>query len=258
MSPTPTKTTHAASPQVVTNNGPWFAVSLALMGVIVGYAAGSMQGGLRVTGANPTVAQAPAAAAPAAAPTPAPTPTNETPPSVDDDAMLGDEDATITVVEFTDYQCPFCARHYTQTHKEIVKNYVDTGKVKLVVRDYPLSFHPNAQKAGEATECAEDQDKFWEMHDKLFETAATWSSTTDSVTTFTAFAKELGMDEEEFKTCLTDGTHAEEVKKDMADGSKSGISGTPGFWIIDEDGKGQKISGAYPYATFQAAFDALL
>ncbi|MBR9703730.1 thioredoxin domain-containing protein, partial [Candidatus Woesearchaeota archaeon] len=88
--------------------------------------------------------------------------------SIDDDEVKGDPDAPVTIIEFSDYECPFCARHYEQTYQEIMKNYVDTGKVKLVFRDFPLSFHQNAQKAGEAAECAGEQGQYWDMHDKLF------------------------------------------------------------------------------------------
>jgi protein-disulfide isomerase len=234
-------------------NNPWVAATTGLAGLIVGYVLASGMNGLSLpTGNNaPAAPTANAPAAPAA-------PSNETPADVDDDAMLGDEDATVTIVEFTDYQCPFCGRHYEQTHKQIVSEYVDTGKVKLVVRDFPLGFHPHAQKAAEATECAADQDKFWEMHDKLFQTQGTWSGLADAIPSFKQYAKDLGLNAGTFDGCLDGGTHAQEVKDDMAAGSAAGIDGTPGFWIIGEDGTGQKISGAYPFDSFKAAIDAKL
>lgn len=255
---TPAKTSKAAgSEPVVKSSNPWFAVSLCLMGIIVGYAAGSFQSIPLQGMLFPSVAEQPAAPAAPAAPA-VPPPTNDTPPTADDDPMLGDEDATVTLIEFTDYQCPYCARHFTQTYNQIKENYVDTGKVKMVVRDFPLSFHPHAQKAAEASECANDQGKFWEMHDLLFTNASTWSPSADAVLTFKQYAADLKLDTKTFNECLDGGNKRQEVLDDMSDGSASGISGTPGFWIIGEDGKGKKISGAYPYDTFKAAFDEML
>ncbi len=237
------------------NNNPWFASTMGLAGIIVGYVIANGMNGLVLTG--PAVApSAPPAIADGAAP--AIPPTNDTPATVDDDPMIGDEDAQITMIEFTDYQCPFCGRHFTQTHSQIKANYIDTGKVKLITRDFPLSFHPHAQKAAEATECADDQGKFMEMHDKLFELQGTWSNTTDAPGTFKQYAADLGLNAGTFDTCLDSGKYKDEVAKDMADGSASGIDGTPGFWILGPDGQSQKISGAYPYESFKAAFDGML
>src|SRR3990167_11376713 len=87
---------------------------------------------------------------------------------MDDDAVLGDPDAPVTIVEFSDFQCPFCGSFFAQTLPLIKKNYMDKGKVKMVYRDFPLSFHPEAQPAAEADECAHEQGKFWEFHDGLF------------------------------------------------------------------------------------------
>ena len=84
--------------------------------------------------------------------------------SADDDAFLGDEDAPVTIIEFTDFQCPFCGRHHDQTFPQIKSQYIDTGKGKYVYRDFPLSFHPQAQSAAEAYECANEQGKSWEYH----------------------------------------------------------------------------------------------
>ncbi len=238
------------------NSSPWFAVSMGLLGVIVGYAlASGMTGGL-----VPAPAPSGTTGGTTGADVPPPTPTNETPPEVDDDASLGSDDATITMIEFTDYQCPFCSRHYTQTHGEIKKNYIDTGKVKLVVRDFPLGFHPNAQKSAEAAECAGEQDKYYEMHDVLFVKQNDWANlgAADAAKKFKEYAAEVGVNAGTFASCLDGGEMAAEVAADLAAGSASGIDGTPGFWILGPDGQNQKISGAYPYDTFKTAFDALL
>lgn len=221
----------------------WALVSFALVGFILGYGANEV---INATNAAPAEKPAPTAAAPTP-PRPNAVPVANA-ATADDDAFLGDEDAPVTIIEFTDYQCPFCARHFTQTFKQIREEYIDTGKVKYVARDYPLGFHQLAQKASEATECAEDQDKFWEMRTMIFENQK--SLTADS---FKKFAADLGLDSGDFDGCLDSDKYAEEAKKDMADGAASGITGTPGFFINDK-----KVSGAQPFSSFKAIIDAEL
>ncbi len=196
-----------------------------------------------------------------------------------DDPFKGDKDAKVTIVEFSDFQCPFCERFFTQTLSSIEENYVDTGKVKFVFKDFPLGFHQNAQKAAEATECADEQGKFWEMHDKIFENQQSLG-----VDNYKQWAKDLGLDTDNFDKCLDDGITASEISDDMSDGQKTGISGTPGFLIITDkknadvdllkemsDGRslvygestdGKKvvfrISGAHPFERFKAVIDAEL
>lgn len=233
-------------------SGPWFGISMALGGLIVGYVLATGMGTGMTFGANAPAQVVPGAPAAPSAPTVAANPAD-----VDDDPVMGDSDAPVTIVEFTDYQCPFCSRFFTQTLPELKKNYIDTGKVKLVVRDFPLSFHPFAQKAAEATECADEQGKFWEMHDALFAKQAMWSAGASVDETFAQYASDLKLNVETFKTCLSSGAMAAEVNADLAEGSAAGIDGTPGFWVIGEDGKGTQISGAQPYANFAAAIDAL-
>jgi len=245
-----------AHPHAPSGNNPWFVTSIALMGVIAGFGLGKFKSdGFGIAAGNatpPQVAQAPTPPAPAAPQAPS------TPATVDDDPVLGDKNAPVTLIEFTDYQCPFCGRHFTNTYGQLKKDYIDTGKVKYVVRDFPLGFHPHAQKAAEATECADDQGKFWEMHDKIFETQATWSSTTDIVPILKQYAVDLKLNSSTFDSCLDSSKHKNEVAKDMADGSASGVNGTPGFWLLGPGGKNDQISGAVPYAQFQQAIDAML
>jgi len=167
---------------------------------------------------------------------------------IDDDAVKGDDDAPVTIVEWSDFECSFCARFYSQTYGQIVDEYIDTGKVKLVFRDYPLGFHANAQKAAEATECAGEQGKFWEMHDKLFE-----GGVKGGVDSFKQFAADLGLDTAAFNDCLDSGEMEDEVKKDMADGQAAGITGTPGFII-----NGKLVKGAQPFANFETIIEAEL
>jgi protein-disulfide isomerase len=190
----------------------------------------------------------------AVAPTNTP-PTNQPAPpaaavkvSIDDDAIEGDKNAKVTMVEFSDYECPFCGRHFTQTYPQLKKDYIDTGKVRLVFRDFPLSFHPSAQKAAEAAECAGEQNKYYEMHDKLYSNQQALD-----VASLKKYAQELKLDTTKFNTCLDSGTMADEVKKDQADGQSYGVGGTPAFFI-----NGKLISGAQPYSVFQQAIDAEL
>jgi protein-disulfide isomerase len=166
----------------------------------------------------------------------------------DDDAFKGSEDAPVTIVEFSDFECPFCARFYKQTLGKIEEEYIKTGKVKLVYRDYPLPFHTHAQKAAEAAECAGEQGKFWEMHNKLFE-----EGVKGGVESFKQFAADIGLDTEKFNDCLDSGKMAEEVQKDMKDGSAAGIRGTPGFII-----NGQLVSGAQPFENFKRVIESEL
>lgn len=167
---------------------------------------------------------------------------------MDDDAVKGDEDAPVTIVEFSDYECPFCARFYSQTYNQIKEDYIDTGKVKLVFRDFPLGFHKNAQKAAEAAECAGDQGMYYEMHDKLFE-----NGVEGGVDSFKVYASTLGLDTEQFNECLDSDKYEKEVKQDMSDGQKAGVTGTPAFFI-----NGEKVVGAQPYSVFQEKIEAAL
>lgn len=161
--------------------------------------------------------------------------------SADDDPFIGDEDAPVTIIEFSDFQCPYCQRFYSETLPSILSNYVETGKVKIVFRDFPLGFHQYAQKASEAAECADDQGKFWEYHDRIFENQNLLSESN-----LKAWAQDLNLDTEEFNDCLDSGKYTEEVQEDMKDGSSYGVSGTPSFFI-----NGIQLTGAQPYAAFE-------
>ncbi|MBI2666940.1 DsbA family protein [Candidatus Woesearchaeota archaeon] len=188
------------------------------------------------------VADVPGAPAPSAAPV-------DMDALVDDDTVLGKKDAPVTIVEFSDYECPFCARFHEQTFRELKKLYIDTGKVKFVYRDFPLSFHPNAQKAAEAAECAGEQGKYWEMHEKLFT-----EGVSGGVAGFKQYAKSIKVkDQKAFDSCLDGGETAAEIRKDFSDGQRVGVQGTPAFFV-----NGQIISGAQPLSVFQQVIDAEL
>lgn len=184
--------------------------------------------------------------------------------STDDDAVLGDKDAPVTLIEFSDYECPFCKRSFTDVLPELKKTYIDTGKVKLVFRDFPLSFHANAEKEAEAAECARslgDDATYYKFHDQIF-TKTTSNGAGLALTELPVIAKNLGLNVNQFQQCLDSGKFKDEVAKDMADGEAAGISGTPS-WIIgasSKDGQieGQLVVGAQPFSAFKAIIDEKL
>ena len=196
---------------------------------------------------------------------PAPQPPTKGVASVDDDPVLGDKNAPITIIEFSDYECPFCKRHFDQTHPELVKKYVDTGKAKIVFRDFPLSFHdPMATKEAVAANCAKEQGgdkKYFEFHDEIFKRTTSNGNGLDDAKIKT-IATDLRLNMSSFNTCLSNKAMEDEVKKDIADGSAAGASGTPTFLIgkTTDDGKidGDLLIGAQPFAAFQAIIDPLL
>lgn len=170
----------------------------------------------------------------------------------------GEPTAKLTLVEFSDYQCPFCARHVRETHPQIQKEYVETGKVRYVFLDLPLeSIHKLAFKAAEAANCAGEQGKYWEMHDRLFENQ-------QALEPWTAHAEAVGLDVAAFEACLASGKQAEEIRRDMAEARKAGITGTPGFFLAYTDPKTATVrtvaslKGAQPFAAFKAEIDRLL
>ncbi len=200
--------------------------------------------------------------APALAPTqpPGPTPENPTVVSIEGGAIKGEKNAKVTLVEFTDYQCPFCSRHFRDTMPQIDNDYVKTGKIRYVLREFPLeAIHPLAFKAAEAANCAGDQGKYWEMHDRLF-----GNQNALAAEQLPRHAQAVGSDAAKFKSCLESGKYAAKVRKDMADAQKAGVTGTPTFFIGLTDPMGseikavRKIVGAQNYAAFKAAIDTLL
>ncbi|MBT4257772.1 DsbA family protein [archaeon] len=164
------------------------------------------------------------------------------------DAILGDVNAPVTLIEFSDYECPFCGRHFGSTYGQIKEKYVDTGKVKIIFKDFPLSFHQNAQKASEAAECAGDQGKYYEYHDILFNNQQALG-----IDSLKQYAKDLGLNTETFNSCLDSGEKASEVQEDFQEGQRVGVRGTPANFI-----NGNIISGACPIESFDTAINAEL
>ena len=179
---------------------------------------------------------------------------------VADAPFRGSATAKVTVVEFSDYQCPYCARHHRETVPQLDREYIATGKVRYVVRNFPVAaLHKQAVKAAEATGCAGDQRKFWEMHDRLF-----GEPTALAIPDLVRHVQAIGLDVPQFQQCLSSGTHAAAVRRDLLEGQKAGIRGTPTFFLgLTEPGQPELkatrlLVGAQPYASFREAIEALL
>jgi protein-disulfide isomerase len=173
--------------------------------------------------------------------------------------VLGNKDAKITMVEFTDYQCPFCGRYFSDAYPSIKKDYIDTGKVKVIVHDQPLTIHPNSRIGALAVRCAADQgllgakQKNYEyMHDALFGKQAEWVnlSNADAIAKFGSYAKDGGMNDAQLMSCVKDEKFGKAVDADIALATKVGANGTPTFFVNK-----QPVVGAQPYSAFKAEFD---
>ena len=167
------------------------------------------------------------------------------PVSVDDDPSIGPDDAPITIVQFAEFQCPYCGRA-KQVIDQVMKKY--EGKVRMVYRDFPLSFHDRAIPAAVAANCAGEQGKYWEMYDKLMSNQRALSEED-----LTGHATALELDMDKWNTCRKDPAQAEEVQKDFEDGTRAGVQGTPAFFI-----NGIFLNGAVPLEQFTAIIDAEL
>ena len=168
-------------------------------------------------------------------------------------AVKGEKKAKVTIVEFTDYQCPFCKRYADETMGQIEKEYVATGKVKYVARSLPLEFHQFAQAAAEAASCAGVQGKYFEYGAQLFANQDTWSKETDVTKIFSGYAATLGLNGTKFSQCVANGEQKAAVAADAALAKKAGLGGTPSFVI-----NAKILVGAQPFAQFKAAIDEAL
>ncbi len=157
----------------------------------------------------------------------------------------GPAGAPVTIVEFSDFECPYCGQAVPTIH-QVLQSYGD--KVRLVFRDFPLPIHPQAEKAAEAGQCAEEQGKFWEMHDRLFA-----HQDRLGVPDLKGHARAIGLDGGKFDACLDSGRMAEPVRKNIEAGEKAGVSGTPAFFI-----NGMQLTGAQPFEEFKRLIDAEL
>lgn len=170
----------------------------------------------------------------------------------------GAKTARLMLVEFSDYECPYCARYLQETSPQIQKEYIDTGKVKWVFVDFPIeSLHKRAFRAAEAARCAGEQGKYWEMHDRLF-------ANQQALDAWTAHAEAVGLDLTKFQSCLEGGKYASEIRKDLKLGQSLGVTGTPAFVLLLTDSSGASVKtarvlrGAQPFAVFKIQIDALL
>ncbi len=171
--------------------------------------------------------------------------------------VRGQPDAKVMLIEFSDYQCPFCGRHVRETAPQLNKEYIETGKVKHVFMNLPLeSLHKLAFKAAEACYCAGEQGRYWEMHDRLY-------ANQQALESLETHAEAIGIDAPKFQECLNSGKEAMQIRRDMAEGQKAGVTATPTFFLAmtGPDSKIRtvaRITGAQPFATFKAAIDKLL
>lgn len=265
-----------AQPQSRYKTNPWMVSTLVLVGIVVGIGVGQLsmfEGGgdsaktasLGATGGSPSEIPS--------------QPSESTPEEyeklsaalVDDDTAYGDKDAPVTVIEFSDFQCPFCAASAGASNAvyerlkgsdsswepivpKLLATYVKEGKVRFIYRDFPLDGHPQAIEAAEAAECADEQGKFLEMHDQIFAGTADWGSDDEKAKqAFKKYAKALGLDTAKFNDCLDSGKMKPEIQKDYQDGVRAGVSGTPTFFV-----NGRQISGAQSFSAMASLVESLL
>ena len=170
--------------------------------------------------------------------------------------VIGSDDAPVTIIEFTDLQCPYCARYASQTFPRLKREYVDTGKLRYTSRDLPLPFHSFALPAAVASRCAGEQGRFWEYREALFA-----SQSLLGTEPYGRIAGELGLDVEQLEACRSSGEQESNVRADLAMAAQHGIRSTPTFVIgrvVDGEFQGEVVSGAQPYEFFKAKLDALL
>ena len=178
--------------------------------------------------------------------------------TVDPGAVKGRPDAKLTIVEFSDFECPFCGRYIRDTYHQIERAYVDTGKARYAFRHYPIErLHPNAMKAGEAAECARQQGKFWPMHDHLF-----GNQKALRVPDLLAAGRSIGLNGDAFQRCLG-GQATAKMRQDLDIGARSGVTGTPAFFIGETQKDGgvrvlRKLTGAQSFEAFRTVLDSLL
>ena len=226
----------------------WFGISMVLIGTVVGFA-GARLAGTTAVGGTPTAQVQPTPAVPEEDPVPA---YADIKAIGDDDHVRGDKDAALTIIEYSDLECPFCAR----VHPTIVQLLKDYGnKVNWVYRHYPLSFHANAQKAAEGAECAAElggNDKFWAFVDVVYEKGS-------DNTQLGTYAKEIGLNQTAFESCVESGKYATKTAEMMQSGTAAGVQGTPGNIIVNHKTKKVAVvSGAQPIENFKTAIDGLL
>ncbi|MBP9718580.1 DsbA family protein [Candidatus Gracilibacteria bacterium] len=227
-------------------NLPWMISTFLLLGIMIGFGVSQIPALQSMMGKQPAV-------------TTPPTPEAQEPKLVskklseadmaklsDDDPSWGEANAPITMVEFSDFQCPYCSKYYDLVMPQITENYINTGKVRLIFRDFPLTeLHPQAVTASHVADCALAQDKFQAMHDMLFAKQKEWSGNEKGMEVFQSFAKKLGMNVKDYDKCMEDQVYLDEIKNDLVFGVSAGVNSTPSFFI-----NGKLVEGALPYENF--------
>lgn len=221
--------------------------AISTIGFLVLLSGGNLNfGGNKAAGTDTNVAAAPTAPTQPTAPAEPAGNFGAVAPVSNKDHIRGNANAKVTLLEYSDFQCPFCSRH-KPTLDQLLSQY--DGDVRLVYRHFPLtSIHPNAQKAAEASECAGEQGKFWEMHDLLFA-----NNTAMEVANLKSYAGQLKLNQSQFDSCLDSGKYASLVNAQAAEAQAAGITGTPGTFVNNE-----LVRGAFPITTFQQIIDGLL
>jgi protein-disulfide isomerase len=200
----------------------------------------------------------------AIAPTQQPSPTPIKDPTTllgPNDPSLGNANAKVTIVEFTDFECPYCRSFFIGAYPQLKKDYIDTGKARLVFRNFPLPFHDAAKPAALAALCANDQGKFWQMHDEIFTEQQKQEPTMTQVTKTISFtpadlktwAAKIGLDMQQFNQCVSSNKYTKQIDADTAAGTGFSVDGTPTFFI-----NGQVLVGAQPFSAFKTLIDAAL
>jgi protein-disulfide isomerase len=168
--------------------------------------------------------------------------------------VLGDSDAPITLIEFGDYQCHFCNVFFHSTEDDILKNYVETGKVKMIFKDYNI-IGPDSINASHGAHCANDQGLFWEYHDILYSNWTGENNGWASSENLGKFAQEIGLDMDVWSECMVNAIHSQTILASNKDAKNLELTGTPAFFVIGPDGKTTKLFGAQPFETFKNIFE---
>ena len=231
------------------------AVSCLMIGLVLGYAVAGGLGGIHLGGGNPVALNPPDVPN---VPTPPDAPSKPPAAVTARDHVRGNAKAKVTIIEYSDFECPFCKRH-APTMAQVLSTYKDD--VNIVYRHFPLSFHANAQKLAEGSECAAElggNDVFWKFHDEVFDSSAP-NAAQATPERFAEIAKKIGVNETKFKQCIDSGKHAKYIADQMQSGIDAGVQGTPGNFIVNnETDETKNISGAVPFSSFQSAIDAML
>ncbi len=164
---------------------------------------------------------------------------------------IGDADAPVEIVEFADFECPACRQHWVLILHDVKQRLVNTGQARLVFRDFPLDIHPNARAAHHAAACVADQGKFWEIHDKLFDTQNEWTRRSGAERKFRGYARELGVDVGEYDACMSEGRFRGRIQASVEGGAALGVSSTPSYLI------GNRLYLGISYDEMKAVVDSI-